>query len=83
MDTFRTNLQEFAYKYKDEIKRNAEFRKQFQDMCAVVGVDPLASSKGFFAELLGVGDYYYELAVQIIEICNSMQDRTGNWQIIC
>jgi ESCRT-II complex subunit VPS22 len=25
----------------------------------------------------GVSDFYYELAVQIIEICNSMQDRTG------
>ncbi len=77
METFKTNLQEFAFKYKDEIKRNSEFRKQFQDMCAHVGVDPLASSKGFFAEMLGVGDYYYELAVQIIEICNSMQERTG------
>ena len=30
METFKTNLQEFAFKYKDEIKRNAEFRKQFQ-----------------------------------------------------
>lgn len=77
METFKTNLQEFAVKYKEEIKRNAEFRKQFQDMCAQVGVDPLASSKGLFADILGVGDYYYELAVQIIEICNSMQERTG------
>jgi len=30
METFKTNLQEFAFKYKDEIKRNAEFRKRFQ-----------------------------------------------------
>ena len=52
METFKTNLQEFAFKYKDEIKRNSEFRKQFQDMCAHVGVDPLASSKGFFAGYL-------------------------------
>ena len=32
-------------------------------------MDPLASNKGFWAQLLGVGDFYYELAVQIIEIC--------------
>ena len=25
------------------------------------GVDPLASNKGFWNDLLGVGDYYYEL----------------------
>ncbi len=30
-------------------------------MCAKCGVDPLASNKGFWAELLGIGDFYYEL----------------------
>ncbi len=29
------------------------------------GVDPLASGKGFWAELLGVGDFYFELTVQV------------------
>jgi len=29
------------------------------------GVDPLASNKGFWAQVLGVGDFYYELAVQV------------------
>lgn len=77
MDTFKMNLQAFAVKYKDEIKKNASFRKQFQDMCANIGVDPLASSKGFWSEILGVSDFYYELAVQIIEICNSMSSKTG------
>jgi ESCRT-II complex subunit VPS22 len=38
-------------------------------MCNSIGVDPLASNKGFWAQLLGFGDFYYELAVQIIEIC--------------
>ena len=32
-------------------------------MCANCGVDPLASNKGFWAELLGFGDFYYELGV--------------------
>lgn len=52
MDTFKKNLEEFAFKYKDEIKRNGNFRKQFQDMCANIGVDPLSSSKGFWSEIL-------------------------------
>ncbi len=38
-------------------------------MCTGIGVDPLASNKGLWTQLLGVGDFYYELAVQIIEIC--------------
>lgn len=77
MEVFKKNLEEFAFKYKNEIKNNPQFRKQFQDMCANIGVDPLASSKGFWSELLGVGDFYYELAVQISEICNAYQERTG------
>jgi ESCRT-II complex subunit VPS22 len=32
-------------------------------------VDPLASKKGFWNELLGLGDFYYELGVQIAEAC--------------
>lgn len=39
---FKTNLEEFASKHKQEIRKNPEFRVQFQDMCATIGVDPLA-----------------------------------------
>jgi ESCRT-II complex subunit VPS22 len=70
-------LEEFAAKHKNEIKKNAEFRQHFQQMCARIGVDPLASSKGFWAEMLGVGDFYYELGVQIIEVCLSTRERNG------
>ena len=34
-------------------------------MCANVGVDPLSSNKGMWATLLGFGDFYYELGVQV------------------
>lgn len=69
LELFRTNLQQFAIKYKNNIKKDPEFRRRFQAMCAKIGVDPLASKKGFWSELLDVGDFYYELAVQIIEVC--------------
>jgi len=35
------------------------------------------ANKGFWAELLGVGDFYYELAIQIIDLCLSKRDRNG------
>ena len=44
-------------------------------MCATIGVDPLASSKGFWSEMLGVGDFYYELGVQIVEVCMASSHR--------
>ena len=30
-------------------------------MCAQIGVDPLASGKGFWSNMLDIGDFYYEL----------------------
>lgn len=76
MEVFRTNLEEFAMKHRSEIKKNAQFRRQFQEMCATIGVDPLVSGKGFWS-ILGMGDFYYELAIQVIEVCLAANDDTG------
>ncbi|KAI6229499.1 Vacuolar-sorting protein SNF8 [Aphelenchoides besseyi] len=77
LDTFTRRLEEFASKHRDEIRKNSNFRRHFQAMCAAVGVDPLASSKGFWASKLGVGDFYYELAVQIVEVCLATSHLNG------
>ncbi|MEQ2173216.1 ESCRT-II subunit protein snf8 [Goodea atripinnis] len=77
LETFKSNLEEFASKHKQEIRKNSQFRVQFQEMCAAIGVDPLASGKGFWSEMLGVGDFYYELGVQIIEVCLALKHRNG------
>ncbi|CAM9280099.1 unnamed protein product [Lampetra planeri] len=82
LETFRTNLEEFASKHKQEIRRNPQFRVQFQDMCATIGVDPLASGKGFWSEMLGVGDFYYELGVQIVEVCLALRHRNGGLMML-
>lgn len=76
LEVFRANLEEFASKHKNEIKKNPEFRRQFQGMCASIGVDPLASGKGFWS-ILGIGDFYYELAVQIVEVCLATNHKNG------
>lgn len=76
LEVFRVNLEDFASKHKNEIKKNAEFRRQFQEMCASIGVDPLATGKGFWS-VLGMGDFYYELAVQIVEVCLATNDKNG------
>lgn len=76
MDIFRENLEGFASKHKNEIRKNAQFRRQFQEMCAAIGVDPLASGKGFWS-ILGMGDFYYELGVQVVEVCLAANHSTG------
>ncbi|KAI9340920.1 EAP30/Vps36 family-domain-containing protein [Obelidium mucronatum] len=77
LSVFKENLEAFSIKYRNEIRSNPQFRAHFQSMCASIGVDPLASNKGFWAEVLGVGDFYYELAVQIAEICIATREKNG------
>lgn len=74
---FRESLEEYARKHKKDINNDPQLRHQFTKMCTSIGVDPLASRKGFWAELLGVGDFYYELAVQIIEVCLKTRNQNG------
>lgn len=55
----------------------AAFRQQFLQMCAPLGVDPLLSKKSFWDGVLGMGDFYYELAVKVAEACISSRTRNG------
>ena len=37
LTTFQTNLETFARDHKQEIKKDPEFRRHFQEMCASIG----------------------------------------------
>jgi ESCRT-II complex subunit VPS22 len=68
----------FTYaQHKTEIQTDPVFRQRFLAMCAPLGIDPLSSKKGFWAGLLGMGDYYHELAVQVAEVCLASRSRNG------
>jgi hypothetical protein len=42
LNIFTQRLEEFASKHRDEIRKNSQFRRHFQEMCGIIGVDPLA-----------------------------------------
>lgn len=46
-------------------------------MCAHIGVDPLQSSNSYWSKMLGVGDFYYQLGIQIIDICLATSKNNG------
>ncbi|KAJ2782955.1 ESCRT II complex subunit Dot2 [Coemansia javaensis] len=73
----KTKLEEFVRDHQRDIRNNPAIRMQVQRMCQLIGVDPLASRKGYMAELLGVGDFYCELGVQIIDICVATRSANG------
>ncbi len=68
LETVKASLEEFAKKYQSKIRQDPKFRMEFQSMCANIGVDPLASSNGYWSKILGIGDFYYHLGVRIIEV---------------
>lgn len=82
MEKFKTALEAFAKKHKNKINKNPRFRAQFHQMCMQIGVDPLASNKGFWAQVLGVGDFYYELGVQLIDVCRRTREQNGGLMLI-
>lgn len=76
---FRTVLAQFASSHRDSIRKDPIFRRKFAQMCASIGVDPLAGPRkgGWWAEMLNLGDWSYELGVQIVDVCISTRDRNG------
>lgn len=82
IDFFKEKLAEFAQNHKKSINKNPELRYRFREMCKEIGVDPLASSKGFWASRLGLGDFYYELAVQVAEICYKSRAENGGLMLV-
>ena len=88
LSVFRSLLQNFAQTHAKDIRSNPSFRAEFARMCAAIGVDPLASSSGasgkdgggsFWAQLLGnsVNDFYFELAVRVVEVCGATREENG------
>ncbi|ODN01448.1 Vacuolar-sorting protein SNF8 [Orchesella cincta] len=73
----KQKLQWFAAKHQIVLQTDPVFRQEFIQMCVSIGVDPINSSKSFWTEYLGVGSYYYMLAVQSIEIILAGAGRHG------
>ncbi|KAI0037232.1 winged helix DNA-binding domain-containing protein [Vararia minispora EC-137] len=76
---FRAALTHFATNHRADIRRDPTFRRAFTQMCAQLGVDPLAGPRkgGWWEDALGLGDWQAELAVQIVDVCVSTRERNG------
>ncbi|KAI8870541.1 winged helix DNA-binding domain-containing protein [Ramicandelaber brevisporus] len=69
LESFKRNLETFAHEHRKDIESNPVFRARFQRLCRRLGVDLLASNKSYWSSLFGVGEFYHELGIQIIEAC--------------
>lgn len=95
LDVFSTTLRQFAQQHRKDIARDPQFRHAFQQMCANIGVDPLAGAVGgqgaaggrgaagklvgLWNDFLGLSDFQNELSIQIIDVCVSTRDVNGGY----
>ncbi|WWD21123.1 hypothetical protein CI109_105604 [Kwoniella shandongensis] len=90
LESFRNALVSFSIAHRNDIRKDPAFRHQFQKMCAAIGVDPLAGGpagsgasgsgggvKGWWNEMIGMGEWEFELAVQVVDICVSTRGENG------
>ncbi|KAF2432746.1 ESCRT-2 complex [Tothia fuscella] len=88
LSVFQQLLHQFSITHAKEIRSNPTFRAEFARMCNAIGVDPLASSHtskdsksggSFWSQMLGgsVNDFYFELAVRVVEVCRNYRGENG------
>ncbi|PLB40502.1 ESCRT-II subunit protein SNF8 [Aspergillus candidus] len=93
LSVFQSLLHTFALEHSSTIKSNPTFRAEFARMCNTIGVDPLAASnvkgktarKGlgesasFWTQIMGgdMNDFYFEVAVRVVELCLSTRSENG------
>ena len=73
----RESLSKFAAKYRSQINADPEFRRYFTVACQAAGVDPLASNKATLGKLLGMGDFYFALGVQVVDVAMAARSTQG------
>lgn len=88
LSVFQSLLHTFALQHSETIRQNPSFRAEFARMCNAIGVDPLAGSniagkkkggKSWWDQVLGadVGDFYFAVAVRIVEVCRATRGENG------
>ena len=77
LSTFQSALSNFSTQHRAKILSSPQFRTHFSQLCAELGVDPLGGGAKGLWDKMGVGDWYYALGVQIVDVCLKKRDRGG------
>ncbi|GAA6031755.1 hypothetical protein JCM8097_001972 [Rhodosporidiobolus ruineniae] len=77
LTTFQAALSSFSSNHRHKILSDPAFRTHFSQLCHQLGVDPLGGgSKGLW-DKIGLGDWYYALGVQVVDVCLRARERGG------
>ncbi|KAG0653926.1 hypothetical protein C6P46_002067 [Rhodotorula mucilaginosa] len=75
--TFQQALSRFSSQHRQQILSSPSFRTHFSQLCNELGVDPLGGGAKGLWDKIGVGDWYYALGVQVVDVCLAKRERGG------
>ncbi|POY75782.1 hypothetical protein BMF94_1095 [Rhodotorula taiwanensis] len=75
--TFQQALSRFSSLHRQQILSSPSFRTHFSQLCQELGVDPLGGGAKGLWDKMGVGDWYYALGVQVVDVCLAKRERGG------
>ncbi|GAA5976918.1 hypothetical protein JCM10908_005677 [Rhodotorula pacifica] len=75
--TFQQALSRFSSQHRQQILSSPSFRTHFSQLCNELGVDPLGGGAKGLWDKMGVGDWYYALGVQVVDVCLAKRERGG------
>ncbi|GAA5866812.1 hypothetical protein JCM3774_001809 [Rhodotorula dairenensis] len=75
--TFQHALSRFSSLHRQQILSSPSFRTHFSQLCHELGVDPLGGGAKGLWDKIGVGDWYYALGVQVVDVCLAKRERGG------
>ncbi|CAG9582016.1 conserved hypothetical protein [Leishmania major strain Friedlin] len=69
LEELQAQLKALAQNHKSDITEDPVVRARFRQLADSLGVDLISSKKNLFADALGLGDFYYQLASRTVEAC--------------
>ncbi len=73
-EVLKSNLAQYSEKYGEAIRQNKEKRAKFNQICNRIGIDPIVSKKSMWGKF---SDFYNQLSVQILRICEKQRELNG------
>jgi ESCRT-II complex subunit VPS22 len=77
LSTFQQTLSQSSSLHRTKILSSPTFRSHFSQLCAELGVDPLGGGEKGIWDKMGVGDWYYKLGIQVVDVCLRGRERGG------
>lgn len=79
LESLEAQLRTLSQRHKEAIMKDPVVRARFRQLAESLGLDLLSSQKNVFAGVLGLGDFYFQLAGKVVEFCMNERKFCGSY----